>query len=162
MSKTLYLIRHAHAEGAESGQKDVERNLTSVGARDANRLGMYLANSQINPDLIMVSHADRAWATAGIVAEQLRYGTDKIVRNEELYEAPIRILLKIINELPEKMECVILVGHNPGISFLADYLTSEDIGNMTPCTAIAIEFEVDDWSLVASNTGNSKFIRIPD
>ena len=99
MSRTLYLVRHAQAESANSGQKDLERRLTSEGVRDANHLGMFLANSQINPDLIMVSPASRAWDTAEILAEQMKYGVDKIKKEDELYEAPIRILLRIINEL---------------------------------------------------------------
>ncbi len=162
MSRFLYLIRHAEAESPGSRQKDLDRRLTSEGVRDANHLGMFLANSQIHPDLVMVSHAKRAWETAKILAEQMRYGVDKIRSEEELYEAPIRILFRLINELAPDSENVVLIGHNPGLSFLADYLTGEDIGNMTPCTAIAIEFNLDSWELVAAKTGSSKFIRFPD
>lgn len=162
MSRILYLVRHAQAESPGSGQKDLDRQLTSEGVRDANHLGMFLANSQVHPDLIMVSHAKRAWETAEIMAEQMRYGVDKIKKEEELYEAPIRILLRLINELTPDTENVVLIGHNPGLSFLADYLTGEDIGNMGPCTAIAIEFQLDGWELVAAKTGITKFVRSPD
>ncbi len=162
MTKILYLVRHAEAESSGGGLKDLNRHLTSIGVRDSNHLGMFLANAPVHPDIIMTSHSDRAQETALILAEQMRYGVDKIKIEEELYEAPIRILLRLINELPENIESAVVVAHNPGISFLADYLTGEDIGNMTPCTSIAIEFEVDKWTLVAAKTGHSKFIRLPD
>ena len=56
MSKTLYLIRHASAEEPDSRLKDLERRLTAVGRRDANHLGMYLASSQVQPDLTRIIH----------------------------------------------------------------------------------------------------------
>ena len=63
--------------------------------------------------------------------------------------------------LPER-DLVLLIGHNPAISFLADYLTAEDIHNMALCATVALEFDLDDWTSVAAQNGNSKFVRSPD
>jgi len=162
MSKTLFLVRHAEAEEPANHLKDIDRVLTPTGRRDATRLGNYFAEEDIMPDIIMSSTAVRAINTAEIIAERVKYNIDRIEQNEDLYEASVRILLKAINELPNDTKKVLMVAHNPGITFLADYLTVEDIGGMAAGTLITLKLDLEDWSQVSQHTANIKIIRSPD
>ena len=160
--KNLYLIRHASAEDVNGGMRDQERALTASGMRDANHLGMYFSTKQINPDFMITSTATRAIQTAEMIAEQIKYSTDKIEKSDDLYEAPIRTLIDTINAFEVGIDNAMMVAHNPAISFLADYLTGEPIGNMSPCTVIGLSFEVKDWNLITSNMASTLFIRTPN
>ena len=154
MPKFLHLIRHAEAEQQTRGGKDIERSLTAEGLRQAHHLGVFLSNSDFQPDLIICSAALRAVETAEALAEQVSYATDKIKHDEQLYDAPIRVLLETVNNLPKETETVFMVAHNPAISYLADYLTEDNLDNMSPCALIGLSFEFDDWEMVSSRTGS--------
>ncbi len=153
MVKNLFLVRHAESAEAVAGIKDIERELTAKGYRDAPRLGRYLFDQSIHPDAILSSTAQRARATAELMAEQLKFETYKIEFSDELYNASVRTLLRMINEANNDWKSIILVAHNPAISYLAEYLTSSDIGNISPAGLVSLSFEVDDWNEVSEGTG---------
>ncbi len=162
MPKTLFLVRHSEAEEPSGQLKDIDRALTPNGRRDATRLGNFLADEGITPELIITSNAQRAVSTAEIIAERVEYDLDKIKANEELYEPSVRILLRIVNEMSTGLDNALLVSHNPAITFLADYLTSEDLGSMSAGTMVTLTFDLSDWSEISQHTGSIKAVRHPD
>ncbi len=157
MVKKLFLVRHAQAAESEQGMKDIERYLTRSGMREAVHTGMYLKRHKLTPDLIISSSALRAASTSQIIAEQLKYNQEEILVEPELYEASVRILLKIINELDVNCQSVLLVAHNPSISYFGELLTKEPIGSMETGSLVEVHFPMDSWKEVSQNTG--KFIR---
>ena len=81
--------------------------------------------------------------------------------SEELYEASVRTFLSEINTIEEDKKCVIFVGHNPTITYLADYLTSAPMSNMDPGSAIVITFQKIAWSEVTQDSGSFVCYRSP-
>ncbi|MEQ9427061.1 MAG: histidine phosphatase family protein [Cyclobacteriaceae bacterium] len=161
MVKKLYLVRHATAEETQSGFKDIDRNLNATGLRDANRLGNFLASNQIMPDMVISSDAIRAQQTAQVIAEQIKFTFSKIKVDADIYEASVRTLLRVINEF-ENGDEVLLVAHNPGITFLAEYLTGENVGNMAPGSLTVIKLQANSWKEISEKTGSLESIRHPD
>jgi phosphohistidine phosphatase len=153
MVRDLILVRHAEAVDGMTGVKDIERELTSKGYRDAPRIGRYLYEQGFFPDMMLSSTAQRARATAELLAEQLKYELDHIGFHEDLYNASVRTLLNIVNEGKSNWNKMILVGHNPAISYLSEYLTGGDTGNMVPAAFVHLQFELDDWAQVSAQTG---------
>lgn len=157
MSKTLYLIRHATAE--EGGNtpmfRDFDRELTSTGIIESARMGKFLADTQIHLDLIVTSAAIRANATAKIFAEQLQYPVDSIQIDEDMYGGGPRSYLSLVNHLPENVNSVAIFGHNPDITFFAEYLTRDDIGgSMEKAGIVILKFDnAQKWSEVSSKMG---------
>jgi phosphohistidine phosphatase len=47
-----------------------------------------------------------------------------------------------------------IVGHNPTITFLADYLTSAPLESMETGSAVVITFDDLSWEEISQNTGN--------
>ncbi|UII23949.1 SixA phosphatase family protein [Fulvivirga ligni] len=162
MSKTLFLIRHAKAMEKLSGQTDNERELDSVGLQNATRMGINLNHQSLQPDIIISSPANRAFTTASLIAEQIKYDTHRIHPNPEIYEASTRTLLQVINQFKNDWQNVVLVGHNPSVSYLAEYITKEEIGNVTTCGVVRIEFDFDDWAMVSEGTGDLISYEYPD
>ena len=156
MKKNLLLIRHATAEDTTNSSmaRDFDRELTSRGIMESARLGKYLRDGGFVVDSIFCSPAVRTRATANLIAEQLHFETDNVENSEKLYGSGPRGYLALLNELSEDFNTVIIVGHNPDISFFADYLSSDDCGgSMYKATAIHLRFENLNWAEISQKSG---------
>lgn len=161
MAKTLYLVRHAKTEQGSYDQTDFSRELKPRGMRDATLVGQKLMKEGRMMDLIITSTAARAMATADIMATQMNYNIDKIHHNEELYMASVRTFLQAVNQLKLEWDHVMMVGHNPIITYLGEYLSDEVVGDMPTGAVLVVEFNVDDWALISEGTGSITYYLTP-
>jgi len=145
MSRFLYLMRHAQSADKQPGQADKERELTLKGMRDATRIGRHLYDQKIIPKIIFASPAIRANATAQLVSDGLKTDSEKILLDEELYEASVRTFLEFVKQQDDANNNIMCVGHNPSISYLAEYLTKAEIGDMPPGAVAIIQFNTSNW-----------------
>ncbi|MEP3388638.1 MAG: histidine phosphatase family protein [Reichenbachiella sp.] len=150
MNKELFLVRHAEADSTNFDIKDIERPLTSDGEIDASKLGKTMADLLGTPDLILSSTAIRTRTTTALLAEQLGYDPVNVDFLEDLYESSTRILLRVINELEEKNNKVVIVAHNPAITYLAEYVSGAVIGNVSPAGLVHLKFD-GAWAEVSQN-----------
>lgn len=156
MKKKLILVRHATAEDQTMMIRDFQRELVGKGKADALAMGKWLAGQGISPDRFVTSPAARALQTAVIVADQLKFDAAKIVRTEQLYDGGPRAYLEAVNHVPESASSMILFGHNPDITYFAEYLSGADIGSMSKCSIVILEFDKLKWEEISSKT--AKFI----
>jgi phosphohistidine phosphatase len=161
MDRTLILVRHAQSITPQSGMRDVERTLTDKGVQDASKSGKYLKDLKVIPQLIYTSHAVRALSTARLIADQMGIEENKVVVNEDLYEASIRILLKIIHEMDENLQSILITGHNPSISYLSEFLTDESVGDILPSGFCIVNFTDISWSILDKGNGRMTECKSP-
>ncbi len=154
MRKTLLLLRHATAEDQSQMFKDFDRELTSRGIMDAARMGHYLKQKGTALESIKTSGAARTYQTAKIIAEQMKFEVDDIETVEKLYSGGPKAYLAAINATPDTVQTLLISGHNPDISYFAEYLTSADIGSMRKCSMAVIAFEDQTWAEISGKTGN--------
>lgn len=153
MPRTLFLLRHAQSAEKQQGQRDLDRELTTQGVQEALKIAVFFSQQGLMPDIIVCSTASRAKSTANLIADTIRYGAERIVYSDELYEASLRTFLSLINEIDDRHQQVLFVGHNPTISFLAEYLTKAEIGEMVPAGLTRMQLSVDSWKEVSNGTG---------
>jgi phosphohistidine phosphatase len=153
MPLKLYLMRHAQSADKQPGQADKERELTTVGMRQSLQIGGYLHSQKFFFDLFLSSTANRAKATSEFVLEALKMSGENIQFDEEIYNASTRTLFSQIANIDNKFTSVILVGHNPSITYLAEYLTKNEIGDMTPAGLAMIQFGNSKWSEIQEGSG---------
>ncbi|MCB0496494.1 MAG: histidine phosphatase family protein [Cyclobacteriaceae bacterium] len=153
MTKRLYLVRHAKTEERSMDMRDFDRELTSRGMQDSTHLGKYYATKSMIPDLILSSDAARARETAELIASQMGYDLSRIHLNHEIYEASVRTLFQLVTQLKDEWDSVMIVGHNPVMNYLAEYLSGAEIGHMFTGSAACIAFEVESWSEVSQSSG---------
>ena len=127
---------------------DKDRPLDDRGKRDAPKMGKRLAKRNVKPDLILSSPAMRALATAEIIAKKLDYKLEDIVVEDRLYASEADNLLSVIHELGDKLERVMLFGHNPELTELAHRLSSE-ITDMPTCAVAEFTFATKSWSNIS-------------
>jgi len=158
--KTLFLIRHAKSSWDDTALPDRDRPLDDRGKRDVAKMGMRLAERDVKPDLIMSSPAMRALATAEVIAKMLNFKRKDIVVNDRLYAAQADDLLEVIQALGNKLEHVMLVGHNPELSELAHQLSSE-ITHMPTCAIAEFTFDAKSWSGIGKAKPAQVALRFP-
>ena len=162
MSRFLYLMRHAQSADRHPSQSDKERELTPTGLNDAISIGAYLHRQKINFDLIVSSTAVRAKHTAELVVDASKMMPDKIQLDEELFTASVRTFLAVVNQLDDALSHVMCVGHNPVISYLAEYLTKAEIGDMPPAGLSIIQLKVQHWKEITQGSGELVNLLTPE
>lgn len=148
MKRRLLILRHAKSDRDGVTARDFDRPLSKRGHRDAPRIGAWLKAQGLKPDLILSSPAVRARETAIAVADALGLARKDIVEDERLYLASLDTLLEVLAVTPAKTGAVLLVGHNPGLDTLVEYLAADPpartgAGKLMTTAAVAW-FETDD------------------
>ena len=143
--KRLFLIRHAKSSWDDAALADQERPLNERGKRDAPKIGERLARREVKPDSILSSPAVRALTTAKIIAGKLDYKRKHIGVDERLYAASADDLLEIIHALDDRLQCVMIVGHNPELSELAQRLCGE-IDHLPTGAVAEFGFAAKSWA----------------
>jgi len=119
----LLLLRHGKSAWPD-GMDDLERPLTKRGREASRRMGRYLADEQLVPDLALVSPARRTRETWALAEDALR---DVPMRSEpRIYEAPPDRLLGVVKGVEADVGTLLIVGHNPGLQELARLLLGQD------------------------------------
>lgn len=158
----MYLLRHAQTLDKQPDETDTDRQLTAIGSQNATRMGMNLKNKNILPDIMFSSPAFRAQTTAEQIAEQITYDLSRIHFHHEIYNASVRTLLNVVNNFKDEWKSVLIIGHNPSISYLAEYISGEAIGNMSTCGLVCISFDLDSWAMVSEGNGEFQWYEYPD
>lgn len=152
--RTLYLVRHAKSGHDEYVTSDVLRHLSSRGYDDALTAARHLKQRGVSPGQIVSSPAVRTWTTALAFAEQLGYPFRDIVQDASIYEAPLKSLTESLLRTNDKVDSLILVGHNPGMTQLTNYLCGNVIMSFPTSAVACISIPVDAWNEVSSACAN--------
>jgi phosphohistidine phosphatase len=161
MTKTLILVRHATAEDQNFRTRDFDRNLNNKGLAEAETMGNWLAASGARPDIFISSPAFRAFKTAEIFAKQLGVTTGSINSRSDIYDGGPRAYLSAVNTVSESFSTLILFGHNPDITYFAEYLSGASIGSMKKSGVAFIEFGDQKWEEISAKTGNLVLYKTP-
>ena len=152
-TKLLFLVRHAKSSWDDPTIDDRQRPLNRRGKQEAPKMGKHLAGYKIKPELIISSPAVRALKTAEKIAKELGFKKSDVVVNEEMYTFNGGNLKDVIKDLDDKYESVMLVGHNPAITALANQISDADIDNIPTCGVVLIEFKTRKWKDAAGGRG---------
>jgi phosphohistidine phosphatase len=157
--KTLLLLRHAKSSKDNPALEDFARPLNKRGKDDAQIIGKYLSKKKLRPDLVISSPANRARRTTGLVLKSAGLKIDPRF-DERIYEASARRLLKVLSEIEENANMVMLVGHNPGFEQLFEALTG-DRTRLPTASLAGLELAVDKWKQVRPEIGKLKWLISP-
>lgn len=159
--KNLYLVRHAKSSWKYPDLSDFERPLNNRGKKDAPKMGHWLKKRKIHPDLIVSSPAIRASTTARVISEQIGYPVDQIEYQDLVYESGVSDLLKVIKSIDESVNSLMLFGHNPGITSLANTLSESYVDNIPTCGIYALMLKIAKWKDLADKCAVLDFFQFP-
>jgi len=159
MAKQLLLVRHGKSDWGNTDLKDFDRPLNKRGKENAPEMAERLIKRRFYFDLMVSSPAKRAKSTAKFFAEAFKI--DEIHYEESIYEANTNVLLKVVNSLDDNADTVIMFGHNPGFTDLANELSDADIYNIPTAGMVLLSFPFDSWKMVSKGTGDFVFFDYP-
>lgn len=146
--KTLVIVRHAKSSWADLSLSDHQRPLNKRGKRDAPMMGARLADRELPVDRVISSSAVRALATAEMITSEMGLPWDEIQIEDGLYHASEEDMLDLIQEQDDHVDCLMLFGHNPGMTYLVNDLSDMDLDNLPTCGVVVLKFDVYSWSEV--------------
>lgn len=154
MVKTLFVLRHGHAE-QPFGKNDMERKITRQGQEKVAEVATLMKKDGTVLQQVCCSTADRTRETLALFLETI--GQQPPVEfNDEVYEASLKTLLQVIGATAETVDSLLLVGHNPGLSYLVEYLLDERFYGMDPGDLVRIDFENQNWATIGKGSGIRK------
>lgn len=159
--RSLLLFRHAKSSWDDPRLSDHDRPLNRRGIKAAPRMGRYITEHDLLPDLILCSTAVRTRETLRLAFEDQADALPDIKFEPGMYEASYATLLKIIQSTGPEVQSLMLIGHNPGMQILAFALSQEDdsdhrqhVARKYPTAGLArLTFDVDEWTSVLPGTG---------
>ncbi len=152
--RRLLLLRHGKADRHSAGG-DRERPLTRRGEEDARRVGAFLLDRGMTPDLAVASNARRAKRTLELALEAFPGHVTHLIENT-IYLATVDHLVDVLRQTPDKVQTLLAVGHNPGFAELASWLAGagddrelDHMRSSYPTAALAIlDFDAQHWAEV--------------
>jgi phosphohistidine phosphatase len=135
--KTLLLMRHAKSSWKEKNLPDHDRSLKKRGKKNAIQVGELLKTKGLVPQKIFCSTAERASKTAAIVAKECGYH-EEIEYRDDLYMAEPTTIFNILRTVPDEVDRVMVVGHNPGLEGIAQVLDGRVVSLPTASIAYII------------------------
>jgi len=142
--KTLLLMRHAKSSWKHAEMPDQERPLNKRGNKDAPIMGSLIKDKELVPQKILCSTAVRATETARMVQEKSGF-TGETVFLDSYYLAEPNAYLEALQTLPDEIERVMVIGHNPGLEGLCQILSGEIVPLSTGAVAHLV-LSINHWN----------------
>jgi len=165
---TLLLLRHAKSSWDDASLDDFDRPLAARGQAAAPRMGAYMAQQGLAPELILCSPAVRTRQTLELVLPHLA-GGPTVVYEDSLYLAASSVLLARLRKIEGNVRQVMIVGHDPGMHGLALELAGagdpealQALAGKFPTGGLAvIAFRARHWAKVAPGKGRLDLFMTP-
>lgn len=166
---TLILLRHAKSSWVDPGLDDHDRQLTKRGTKAASRMGRYVADNNLTPDLTLCSDATRTRETLAIILQAFDSPMPKTIITEDLYQATPDTILATITRQAGDARSIMVIGHNPGLHTLALTLPANsatadftELATKYPTAALVeISFGIKAWDTLQPATGTLKRFIVP-
>lgn len=168
--KTVTLLRHAKSDWNDSVSRDFDRPLNERGKKAASLMGAWAGKQKLAFDAVVASPAVRVTETLDHFLGA--YGREADVRwDRRIYLASSATLFDVLRDLPEGVETVLMVGHNPG---LEDLILDTVPDSATDTLRVAVEekyptasiatlrFAAEKWADLAKPATLTAFIRPRD
>ena len=150
MTKTLLILRHAKSSWNNEKIKDFDRPLKHRGEESAKLIGKVLVMEELVPQVILSSPAQRAKQTAELVAEESKFkGELKFV--ESYYMGEPDDYITALKELPDEIERVMIVGHNPGLEAFLQLLDGK-VDSLPTGSLAYLVLDIKHWADLTKST----------
>lgn len=162
--RRLILTRHAKSAWDDPVMTDHERPLNRRGRRAALELGEWLHSRGYEPDEVLCSTALRTRETWTFAVAAPLEVISKVSYLDSLYHAAPDVMLAALRKATG--ECVMVLGHNPGIAEFAARLPARmpqfpDFHRYPTGATLVMDFDAESWADVKAGTGSVLDFFIP-
>lgn len=155
--RRLILTRHTKSAWDDPATADHDRPLNRRGRRAALELGEWLNSRGYEPDQVLCSTAERTKETWSRLAAAPLEVTPKVEFVPALYHAAPDVMMKYLSKATG--DCVMLIGHNPGIADFAARLPARkpvdpDFQRYPTGATLVVDFQIDSWAAIKAGSGS--------
>ncbi len=143
MKRRLIVMRHAKSSWTSDAETDHGRPLKKRGRRDTPRVAGRLAELGWVPEFVLSSDSKRTRETAALLADEWP-GETRCEFAKGLYRAGTEELIDEAHAVPDEVECLLVLGHNPGWEEVLFRLSGED-EQLTTANAALLEGAGHTW-----------------
>lgn len=147
--KTLYLVRHAKSSWKEDVD-DHKRPLKERGKRDGRLVSNKVKTEIEPPEKIISSDAKRALLTAHFFKDALNISDSDFETNHDLYDFSGQSVMRIIKSLDDRLDSVMIFGHNHAFTSVVNMLGNRYIENIPTCGFVMLQFDETQWSAITT------------
>lgn len=148
--KTLHIVRHGKSSWDLPGIADIDRPLLEKGVQNNYQMAEKLKIKFNKPEQILSSPAVRAIHTAIIMARVFGTPLNFIRINKSIYDCQPSAIIEMLEETPAEFDNVMVVGHNPTFTELANLFLPTPIDNLPTTGIVTLQFQVKNWEIINS------------
>lgn len=143
--KTIILIRHAKSSW-DVPVSDKDRELIPSGIESIKNVANMA--KPILPEIFTIwsSTAKRAMQTANLFCETTSIAKENIIFKDNLYTFNANELLEIITKCDNKIDDLIIFGHNSAITDFVNHFGDKFIDNVPTAGLVFINFDESNWT----------------
>lgn len=161
MKRQLVLIRHTKSSWSDLSLSDFDRPLKKDRVGDAEKMGKVLRDLGLQAEHIICSTALRTRQTGEYFYDKLNYDAASVQFEQRIYECAPEDIYEVIRETEPDVACLVIIGHNPSLTYFANYYSANNIIEM-PTTGVAwLEFDTDDWNIDRYTLGTVRYYLKP-
>nr|WP_299066934.1 histidine phosphatase family protein [uncultured Allomuricauda sp.] len=143
--KRIILVRHGKSSW-DYGVSDKDRPLKERGIYDAHLVAEKFKEGNCVIDFAYSSPANRALHTSMIFMRNLGFSLNDFQVNEALYDFSGQSAQSFVESLDNRLNTVIIFGHNYAYTSLANAWGDQYIENVPTSGLVQIKFDVAEWS----------------
>lgn len=156
--KKIIFIRHGKSAWNE-GKADIDRSLKKRGIEDGKIIADNFKAKAYEIDAVFSSPANRAYSTCEIFKSTLMWSDAIVTKENVLYDFHGEAVLEFIKKLNNKINTVVIFGHNNALTALINLLGDRYIDNLPTTGLAAIKFEAEAWEYI--KLGHTELLMFP-
>jgi len=142
----LFLLRHAKSSWQSDVPTDHERPLNNRGRRDAPLMGQRMLERDDIPAIMYCSSSVRGTSTALLIANEIGIAAEDVRRKPEGYTFDAEEVLYLVRQFSDIETSIMLVGHNPAFTVLANQFSQTAVANVPTCGLLKLVSKAECWS----------------
>ncbi|MDA1027911.1 MAG: histidine phosphatase family protein [Bacteroidetes bacterium] len=158
--KSIYLLRHAKSDWSTPFGNDHDRKLNDRGIASAGVIGRHLSSAVKPPQLILCSTARRTRETIELLTSASNWKAP-VSFDAGIYDASTEDIFSRIRLVPETIDIVMIVGHQPTTGAVASLLLDGTPVEIPTCAFLYLEAKVDNWFTIGKGCATLKHYAIP-
>ncbi len=150
--KRVILFRHG--EASFDSVSDFQRSLTENGITSVAVSAQQLIDANIFPQIVIASAAQRTVETSNVLCEAMKLTVGNCKYMNKLYSQGADAYISEIIGHSDDVESIMIVGHNPSVSELANHFSNDMFFQLAPAGFVVVEFETNYWNHIFSVKSN--------
>ncbi|MFT4568533.1 MAG: phosphohistidine phosphatase [Saprospiraceae bacterium] len=157
--KDLYILRHAKSSWSNLQLSDLQRPLNGRGRHDSPLIGQVLAEIAPSIDELIISPSERTKETSINIKKYVNFLSERVI--DRLYHASTNDISDVVSMIEDSSNSVLLVGHNPGLTFFHNEYATKEIDNLPTCGLYRIRIDANNWSDMDTTNSKVDYYRYP-